>query len=107
LHLAQFDLNTVARRGGDFPVFREQAQRRVLLMSFVKDLQRLAPDRFLTIVNLPQIQHRPLHRVVLSHAAFLHHAEIAMLFAIFLSDFSAKKHRPRHHARTPTPLKRG
>jgi hypothetical protein len=77
------------------------------LLRFVEDLQRLAPGRFLTIVNLPQIQHRSLHRVVLRHAAVLHDAEIAMLFAVLLSDFGAKKHRPRHHARTAAPLKRG
>ena len=35
-------------------------QGRVLLVIFVEHLQRFAPGCFLTGVNLPQIQHRPL-----------------------------------------------
>ena len=107
LHLAEFDLNTVARLGGNFPIFREQAQGRVLLVIFVEHLQGFAPGCFLTVVNLPQIQHRPLCRLVGPHPTVLHHAEVAMLLTIFLSNLGAKKHCPRHHARIRPPWKGG
>jgi len=46
-------LDTVASFCGNFPILRKQAQGGVLLVLLVEDLQRLAPYRFLAIVNLP------------------------------------------------------
>lgn len=106
-HRAQFDLDTVARLGRNGSILREQTQRRVLLLTLVEDLQSLAPGRFLAIVDFPQIQHRPLRRLVLPHATVLHHAEVAMLLAIFFPDFGAQKHGPCHHARTFAPGEEG
>ena len=61
-------------------------------MTLIADLQRPMPHHFLTIVDLSQIQHRPLRGLLRPHAAVLHYAEIAVLLAVLSSDLGAKEH---------------
>jgi len=51
LHLPELYLNRVEVTGGDFTVFREQAEVARSLPVFVKDLKRLAPGGFLFVVD--------------------------------------------------------
>jgi hypothetical protein len=43
-------------------------------------------------VDLPEIQHVPLHHTPTTHALVLHHAEIAMEFAVLLASRGAQEH---------------
>ena len=82
---AQLHLDAVQRIGGNFPVIREQAHGGVALFVFVEDLQRLAPRGLLLVVDLAQIQHRPLHRLAAGQPPILHDAEVAVVLAVLLS----------------------
>src|SRR2546426_1061340 len=72
-----------------------------------EDLQRPTPYDFLTIVDLSQIQRRPLRRLVLPHAPVLHHAEITVVLAILFSDLGAKKHLSSPPCQTSIVIERG
>ena len=56
-----------------------------------------APSGLLAIIDLPQVQHLPLHDPPAPTASVLHDAPVAMLFAIFHSPRRAKKHAPIAH----------
>ena len=66
----------------------------MFLTAFVKNLQRLPPCRFLAAVDLPKVQHGPLHDAPLrAYATVLHHALVAVKLAVFLANLRAQKHR--------------
>src|SRR5208337_4104806 len=55
-------------------------------------VQRLAPCSLLLVVDLAQVQHRPLHGPGTRQPAILHHAEVAVSLAILFSLSAAQKH---------------
>ena len=61
---------------------RKQSQLSVSLGPFIESLDYPAPRLALAIVDLAQIQHRPLHHATASTALALDNAPIAMLFAV-------------------------
>src|SRR3954465_385747 len=93
LQLAQLHLQTVYRISGNLPIFWKQTQRPRTLSLFVKYVQTLPPCTFLLIVDLTEIQHRPLCCLARRQAAILNDAEVPMLLPILLSVFASQKHR--------------
>ena len=57
-----------------------------------EDLDRLAPDLTLIVVNLSKIKHLPLHHLATSDAPVFDEIPIAVLLAIFSSRRAAQKH---------------
>ncbi|HSZ79073.1 MAG TPA: hypothetical protein VK775_16830 [Chthoniobacterales bacterium] len=57
-----------------------------------KDLDRLAPDLALTVVDLSKIKNLPLDHLATSDPAVFDQIPIAVLLAIFLSRRAAQKH---------------
>ena len=55
-------------------------------------LDRAAPGRALGVVDLAQIQHVALHHTSVGDTAVLHHAPIAVLFAVFLACLRSQEH---------------
>src|SRR3984893_7618927 len=49
------------------------------------DGYRLAPSQFLRIVDLAQVQQRPLHHTASAYPAILHDAPVTVLFAVLLA----------------------
>src|SRR3954467_15791653 len=76
LQLAQLHLQTVYRISGNLPIFWKQTQRPRTLSLFVKYVQTLPPCTFLLIVDLTEIQHRPLCCLARRQAAILNDAEV-------------------------------
>jgi len=68
LHLPELDLNRVEVTGGDFTVFREQAENAGSVPVFVKNLNRLAPGGFLFAADFAKVQNSSLGRLAKSTA---------------------------------------
>src|SRR5580704_6578102 len=79
---AQSHLQAVHCVGWNLPVVGEQAHAGVALFLLVEYIQRFAPLGFLLIVDLAQIQNRPLHGLIARQPAILYDAEIAVLLAV-------------------------
>jgi hypothetical protein len=73
-------------------VFREQRQAARRRGAFRKDGDRLAPSQFLRIIDLTQVQQRPLHHTASANPAILHDAPGTMLFAVLLALGVTKQH---------------
>ena len=100
LQAAQLHLQTVHGIGGNRPVLGKQTQGGVALLALIKDLQALAPGGLLLIVDLSQVQHRPLHRLLRAHPPVLDDAEIAVILAVLLAMAAAQKHGRRSMTET-------
>ena len=74
------------------PVFGKQGPLRGLAAVLIEHRDRTAPRGPLGVVDLPQIQHMPLHYPPVGDAAVLHHAPVAVLFAVFLAGLGSQKH---------------
>ena len=74
---------------GDIAVGREQRQLRVSPRVFVERFDHATPGFALTIVDLAEIKHRPLHHLATGAALVLDDAPIAMLFAVFEASVGA------------------
>jgi len=60
--------------------------------ALLENLDGLAPGLLLAVVDLAQIEHRPLHHSPTAHAPVLDQTVIAVLLAVLLSDCEAQKH---------------
>src|ERR1700726_2223574 len=80
-------------------VFREQRQGARRRRSFLEDGDRLAPSQFLRIVDLAQVQQRPLHHTASAYPAILHDAPVTVLFAVLLALGVTEKHDAAHDTR--------
>src|ERR1700757_4727106 len=80
-------------------VFREQRQGARRRRSFLDDGDRLAPSQFLRIVDLAQVQQRPLHHTATAYPAILHNAPVTVLFAVLLARGVTEKHDAAHDTR--------
>src|SRR6202011_2805583 len=60
---------------------------------------RLAPSQFLRIVDLAQVQQRPLHHTASAYPAILHDAPVTVLFAVLLALAVTEKHDAAHDTR--------
>ena len=80
-------------------VFREQRQGARRRRSFLEDGDRLAPSQFLRIVDLAQVQQRPLHHTASAYPAILHDAPVTVLFAVLLALGVTEKHDAVHDTR--------
>jgi hypothetical protein len=87
LQSAQFDLHHCARQFRRRAVLRKQRQLRRSAGVLVEDGNGTAPSRALNVVDLPEIQHMALHHPPIRDTAILHHAPVAVFFAVFLADF--------------------
>ncbi len=81
-------------------VFREQRQGARRRRSFLEDGDRLAPSQFLRIVDLAQVQQRPLHHTASAYPAILHDAPVTVLFAVLLALGVTEKHDAAHDTRS-------
>src|SRR5712692_3444412 len=72
-------------------ILGKQTQLPELLLLLIEDVQSFAPRRLLLAVDLAQVQHGPLHRLVRRDPLVLHDAEVAVVFAVFLSVCAAQK----------------
>src|SRR6202035_5817373 len=75
---------------------RQGARRR---RSFLEDGDRLAPSQFLRIVDLAQVQQRPLHHTASAYPAILHDPPVTVLFAVLLALGVTEKHDAAHDTR--------
>src|SRR4029077_1082006 len=60
---------------------------------------RLAPSQLLRIVDLAQVQQRPLHHTASAYPAILHDAPVTVLFAVLLALGVTEKHDAAHDTR--------
>src|SRR3954447_17044274 len=90
---AEFHWHAVHGIRRNLPVVRKQAQRRVALLCLIEHLQCFAPGRLLLVVDLTEIEHRPLYGLATRHATVLDDAEIAVVLTVFLAIGSPQKHR--------------
>jgi hypothetical protein len=60
-----------------------------------QNLDRPPPRQFLSVIDLTQIQHVPLHHAPAGNACVLDNAPVAMLLAILPADFAAQEHDGR------------
>ena len=70
----------------------KQAHRGVLRLVLVEYRQTLSPCVFLFVVDLSQLQNRPLGCPTRCEPSVLHNAEVAMDFAVFLALRAPQKH---------------
>ena len=73
-------------------ILGKQRERSPHLRRLVQHLDRFTPRELLRGVDLPQIQHMPLQHASTAYTLVLHHAEVAVLFAVFLASRRAQKH---------------
>jgi hypothetical protein len=73
-------------------------------MIFSDHFNRFAPSRFLTVINLPQIQDLPLYNTLPMDSTSLNDAPIAMGFAIFDTGLGTEKHTMHFQKKSP-PIK--
>jgi hypothetical protein len=104
LQAAQLDLDHRTRQFGSLTVLGEQRHlgRRVAIL--IEDLNGAAPSGPLGVVDLPQIQHMPLHHPPAGHATVLHHTPVAVLFAVLLARLGSQEHADSVGTKA-TPLK--
>ena len=80
-------------------VFREQRQAARRRRAFLEDGDRLAPSQFLRIVDLAQVQQRPLHHTAPAYPAILYDAPVTVLLAVLLALGVTEKHDAAHDTR--------
>src|SRR5882757_10728979 len=81
----------------DIAIGREQGQLRRALGFFVEGFDDAAPGLTLVVVDLAQIQHRPLHHLAAGAALALDDAPIAMVLAVLEPSSGAQEHDRRSH----------
>jgi hypothetical protein len=80
--LRELDLESVEDLRRNLAIFGEKADGFGELIGFIDHVEALAPGRLLRVVDLPQIENGSLHHMADAQTAILHHAPVAMLFAI-------------------------
>jgi len=75
-----------------------------LPLIFPEHFNRFAPRRFLTIIDLPQIQDLPLHHTLPRDTTSLDNTSVAMRFAIFETGLGTEKHT-KHFQEKLLPIK--
>ena len=63
-----------------------------MLLTVFEHLDRFAPSKLLPVIDLAQVQDMALHHPPPCNALVLHHAKIAMDFAVLLANRGAQKH---------------
>src|SRR5215467_5145059 len=104
---AQFYLHTVQRISRQFPVVREQAHGGVTFFVLDKYIQRSSPGGLLLVVDLAQVQNRPLHGLTASQPMILDDAEVAVVLAILSSVGAEQEHGKQQNARVLSERKEG
>jgi hypothetical protein len=61
----------------------EQCQLPIFLIIYVERLDHPAPGLTLIVIDLAEVEHRPLHHLAASAALAFHYAPIAVLFTVF------------------------
>src|ERR1700686_1149909 len=91
-HLAQSDRHHIAieRRGNT--ILGKQRNLFGLPGAFIEDLNRLAPRRFLAVVDLSEIQHLPLNHAAVVSAPVLYNGPCPMFLAVLATNLGAQKH---------------
>jgi hypothetical protein len=96
LHQPQFaQLQPDDRRVGQYPgaaILWKQRQRARLVRPVLQDGNRFAPGQLLRIVDLAQVQQRPLRDPTAADPAILYDAPVTVLFAVLLARGVAEKH---------------
>ena len=80
--------------GGNRLIGGKQSQLRVLLASFIKGFDQIAPGLALAVVDLAEIQHLPLHHLATSTAFALNNIPIAVLLAVLQPSVASQVHAP-------------
>src|SRR5712664_3813141 len=78
---------------------RKQRQLAVPLATFIKGVDQAVPSLKLTIIDLAEIQHLPLHHLASGATLALDDIPVAMLFAVFEASVGSQE----HDANQPTP----
>src|SRR6266849_8521845 len=78
---------------------RKQRQLAVPPAAFIKGFDQAVPSLELTIIDLAEIQHLPLHHLASGAAFVLDDIPVAMLFAVFEASVGSQE----HDANQPTP----
>src|SRR5208282_5383204 len=73
-------------------IFRKQRQGPRSVDAVFQHLNRLAPRQLLRGIDLPEIQHVPLHHATTAHALVLNKAPGAVLLAVLPANLSAQEH---------------
>ena len=89
----QLDPNHLAFQLRRLPVRRKQ-RHRLRTRRLAQHLYGTAPRRPLSIVDLAQIQHLPLHHATARVPAVLHHAPVTVLLAVLETSLGANEHGP-------------
>ena len=92
-HPAQSDRHHIAieRRGNT--ILGKQRNLFGLPGAFIEDLNRLAPRRFLAVVDLSEIQHLPLNHAAVVSAPVLYNGPCPMFLAVLATNLETQKHR--------------
>src|SRR5258707_14034904 len=72
-----------------------RGNKRILLgwpVALFEDLNRLAPRRFLAVVDLSEIQHLPLNHAAVVSAPVLYNGPCPMFLAVLATNLGAQKH---------------
>ncbi len=96
---AQAHLHAIDGIGGNFPIVGKQTHRGEALLGLVEYIQRLAPRRLLSIVDLAEIENGALRCLAAGQSAVLDHAEVPMVLAVLAPVCAAQKHPQQQHAR--------
>lgn len=73
----------------------KECQRQGTVLLRIKRLDRAAPTLPLTVVDLPQIEHRALHRLSTRATPAFHQAPVAMFLAVFEPPIALQIHNDR------------
>ena len=74
-------------------ILGKQSQLPGVLPILIEDRQRVSPGGLLRIIDLAEVGYLSLHDLAVIAAAVLHHAEIAVRFAVLEAMFAAQEHR--------------
>jgi hypothetical protein len=92
-HLFEPDLHAkISGEVGYLPISGKQCQRQRLLALLIEDFNRSTPTFALTVVDLSKVEHLSLDNLATPAAPILHHAPIAMLFAVFDPRITPQEH---------------
>src|SRR6266852_3063215 len=83
----------------NFAIGRKQRQLAVPPAAFIKGFDQAVPSLELTIIDLAEIQHLPLHHLATGATLVLDDIPVAMLFAVFEASVGSQE----HDANQPTP----
>ena len=87
------DPNHLAIQLRRFPIRRKQRHRRRTRIP-PQHLDRSAPGRALTVVDLAQVQHLTLHHAIVEVADVLHHAPVTVFLAVLEAPLGTHEHGP-------------